>query len=57
MLDKNELTEAEKIELKMIALQKKKEQLEQEIEDIELQKRGFKNGKKSIEQMVQYFQD
>lgn len=57
MIDKSELTESEKIELQRIALEKRKQQLEQEIEDIKLKSIGLKNGSQSLEQLKQYFKD
>ena len=57
MIDKSQLSESEKAELKMIALNKKKEQLEQEIEDMKLKQQGFKDGKQSVERLKQYFKD
>ena len=56
MIDKSELTETEKTELKMLALTKKKEQLEKELEDLKLQGYGLKKGT-TFEQLKQYFQD
>ena len=56
MIDQTQLTESERIELKKIALTKKKNQLEKEIEDIRLQSYGLK-GKESAKQLKQYFQD
>lgn len=57
MIDKLELTEEEKFEFKRIALEKKKEQLEKELEDMKYKSMGLSNGKKSIELMNQYFKD
>ena len=57
MIDKSELTEDEKIELQRIALEKRKKQLEQEIEDIKLKSKGLTNGKQTLEQLKQYFKD
>ena len=57
MIDKSELTESEKIELQRIALEKRKQQLEQELEDIKLKSIGLKNGKKSLNQLEQFFKD
>ena len=57
MIDQSQLTEAERIELKRIALTKKKESLEKELEDLKYHKLGLKNGSKTIDQMKQYFQD
>ena len=57
MIDKSELTEDEKTELQRIALEKRKEQLEQELEDIRLKSIGLKNGKSSLNQLGQYFKD
>lgn len=57
MIDKAELTESEKTQLQLIALEKRKQQLEQEIEDIKLKSIGLKNGSQSLEQLKQYFKD
>ena len=57
MIDKSELTESEKIELQRIALEKRKQQLENELEDIKLKSIGLKNGKKSLNQLEQFFKD
>lgn len=55
MINKNELTEEEQNALKIIALERKKKQLEDELEEIKLKQKGFKNGKKSVEQIKNYF--
>ena len=57
MIDKSELTESEKIELQRIALEKRKQQLENELEDIKLKSIGLKNGKKSLNQLEKFFKD
>ena len=57
MIDKGELTADEKAQLQLIAMEKRKEQLEQEIEDPKLKQQGFKNGKQSMEAMKEYFKD
>lgn len=57
MIDQSQLTESEKMELQRIALEKRKQQLEQELEDIRLKSIGLKNGKQSMEQLKQYFKD
>lgn len=57
MIDKTELTESERTELKILALTKKKKNLEKEIEDLKYESMGIKNGKKSINAMANYFQD
>ncbi len=57
MINKNELTEEEQNALKIIALERKKKQLEDELEEIKLKQKGFKNGKKSLEQIKNYFKE
>lgn len=57
MIDKQELSESELIDLKRLSLERRKEQLEQELEDIKLKQKGLKNGKKSLEQIEQYFKE
>lgn len=57
MINKNELTEEEQNALKIIALERKKKQLEDELEEIKLKQKGFKNGKKSVEQIKNYFKE
>ena len=57
MIDKSELTESEKIELQRIGLEKRKQQLENELEDIKLKSIGLKNGKKTIAELQHYFKD
>ena len=57
MIDKQELSESELIDLKKLSLERRKEQLEQELEDIKLKQKGLKNGKKSLEQIEQYFKE
>ena len=56
MIDNTELTEEEIIEIKTIALQRRKEQLEKEIEDIKYQQKGLKS-KDSLNAIVKYFTD
>ena len=57
MINQSELTEEEKTELQRLALERRKEQLEQELEEIKLKSQGFKKGKQSVEQLKQYFKD
>lgn len=57
MIDQSQLTESEKMELQRIALEKRKQQLEQELEDIRLKSIGLKNGKQSMEKLKNYFKD
>jgi len=57
MIDKQELSESELIDLKRLSLERRKQQLEQELEDIKLKQKGLKNGKKSLEQIKQYFKE
>ncbi len=57
MIDKQELSESELMDLKKLSLERRKEQLEQELEDIKLKQKGLKNGKKSLEQIEQYFKE
>jgi len=57
MIDKQELSESELMDLKKLSLERRKEQLEQELEDIKLKQKGLKNGKKSLEQIGQYFKE
>ena len=57
MIDNSELTDEEIIELKTIALERRKKQLQKEIEDIKYQQRGLKNGKSSLSAIAQYFKD
>ena len=56
MIDQSQLSEAERIELKKIALTKKKESLEKELEDMKYKSLGLKDGK-TVEHLKQYFQD
>ena len=57
MIQMGELTADEKAQLQLIALEKRKKQLEQEIEDLKLKQQGFKDGKNSVEAMKEYFKD
>ena len=57
MIDKQELSESELMDLKKLSLERRKEQLEQELEDIKLKQKGLKKGKKSLEQIEQYFKE
>lgn len=57
MINRCELTEKERTELQVIALQRRKELLEKEIEEIKLKQKGLKNGKKSLKQLHNYFKD
>ena len=54
MIDQTELTEAEKITLKTIALERRKEKIEKEIEEM---KKSNSNNKESIAILSKYFQD
>ena len=56
MIDQTQLTLDERVELKRIALTKKKDQLEKELEDLKWQSYGL-NGRASAEQLKQYFRD
>ena len=57
MIDNDELTEAERVQIRIAILEKKKEQLSAELEDLHYRAKGFKNGKKSLEALGNYFKD
>lgn len=57
MMDKTQLTESERIQLKMMVLEKKKEQLENEINTIKKEKNDIEKKKTAVNQMVNYFKN
>ena len=57
MLDSEELTEAERVQIRINILEKKKEQLTAELEDLKYKQKGFKNGKKGLEALGNYFKN
>ena len=57
MIDKSVLSEQEKMQLKILALEKKKKSIEDELEDLKYTSMGFKNGKQSVKEMEYYFKD
>ena len=56
MIDKTYLTPMEQHQLKMLVLEKKKEQLEKEIEETKLKAKGFKDAK-ALKELGNYFTD
>lgn len=56
MIDQTQLTLDERVELKKIALTKKKDQLEKELEDLKYQDYGL-SGKEAAEKLKHYFKD
>ena len=56
MIDKSELTQEEKTELRRIALEKRKQQLEKEIAEVEKQNNELKDYKKVNYKIKEYFQ-
>ncbi len=57
MLDKNEITDMELMELKRRALLQEKKRLEEEILDLELKAKGFPKGRKTLEALNDYFKN
>lgn len=49
------MTDDDYLVFKMFLLDRKKKQLEEEIEDVKLKSIGLKDGKKSIKQIEQFF--
>lgn len=57
MLDNNALSEEERQMIRYLVLQKQKESLESEIEELKLKGIGLKNGKASLKAIKEYFKD
>lgn len=55
MIDKSQLTKEEQEQLQLIALEKRAKQLEEELEEIQAKAYGLKDGKKSLDELKQYF--
>lgn len=55
MIDQTQLTETERIQLKKLLLEKKKESLEKELQELQDKTKGY--NKNTLNQMTNYFKN